>query len=141
MEIGVLFAIFQKIGVLFAIFQKLVFCLLSSSFVCLFGNWCFDCYLPDMWNKTRFYSTCLEDSSPLYAYCLLSLHLLKCVIKQIIVSLKVRSHDPFLRIRFLLVPKNGSCEHIKNDLPSNGSVILKKTNGNRTCSIFIRHSP
>ena len=26
--------------------------------------------------------------------------------------LKARSHDPFLRIRFLLVPKNGSCEHI-----------------------------
>ena len=40
--------------------------------------------------------------------------------------LKARSHDPFLRIQFLLVPKNGSCEHIKNDLPSNGSVILKK---------------
>ena len=37
--------------------------------------------------------------------------------------LKARSHDPLLRIRFLLVPKNGSCEHIKNDLPSNGSVI------------------
>ena len=41
-------------------------------------------------------------------------------------SLKARSHDPFLKIRFLLVPKNGSCEHIKNDLPSNGSIILKK---------------
>ena len=40
-------------------------------------------------------------------------------------DLKARSHDPFLRIRFLLVPKNGSCERIKNDLPSNGSVILK----------------
>ena len=40
--------------------------------------------------------------------------------------LKARSHDPFLRIRFLLVLKNGSCEHIKNDLPSNGSLILKK---------------
>ena len=40
--------------------------------------------------------------------------------------LKARSHDPFLRIRCLLVPKNGSCEHIKNDLPSNGPVILKK---------------
>ena len=26
--------------------------------------------------------------------------------------LKALSHDPFLRIRFLLVPKNGSCEHI-----------------------------
>ena len=39
---------------------------------------------------------------------------------------KARSHDPFVRIRFLLVPKNGSCEHINNDLPSNGSVILKK---------------
>ena len=40
--------------------------------------------------------------------------------------LKACSHDRFLRIRFLLVPKNGSCENIKNDLPSNGSVILKK---------------
>ena len=40
--------------------------------------------------------------------------------------LKACSHDPFLRIRFLLVQKNGSCEHIKNDLASNGSVILKK---------------
>ena len=39
---------------------------------------------------------------------------------------KARSHHPFLRIRVLLVPKNGSCEHIKNDLPSNGSLILKK---------------
>ena len=47
-----------------------------------------------------------------------------------------------LRIRFLLIPKNGSCEHIKNDLPSNRSLILKKKpDGNRTCSIFIRHSP
>ena len=55
--------------------------------------------------------------------------------------LKARSHDPFLRIRFLLVPKNGSCEHIENDLPSNGSVIKTKTEGNRTCSIFIQHSP
>ena len=42
------------------------------------------------------------------------------------VFLKARSHDPFLRIRFLLVPNNGSCEHNKNDLPSNGSVSLKK---------------
>ena len=41
-------------------------------------------------------------------------------------SVEACSHDPFLRIRFLLVPKNGSCEHMKNDLPSNGSVILKK---------------
>ena len=39
---------------------------------------------------------------------------------------KACSHDPFLRIRFLLVPKNGSCEHIKNYLASNGSVSLKK---------------
>ena len=31
---------------------------------------------------------------------------------------------------------------LKNDFPSNGSVILKKkTDWNRTCSIFIRHSP
>ena len=41
-------------------------------------------------------------------------------------DLKARLHDPALRIRFLLVPKNGSCEHIKNDLPSNGCVILKE---------------
>ena len=31
-----------------------------------------------------------------------------------------------LRIRVLLVPKIGSCEHIENDLPKHGSVILKK---------------
>ena len=54
-------------------------------------------------------------------------------------TLRSRSGAPFSRIRFLLVPKNGSCEHIKIDLLSNGSVILKKTDGNRTCSIFIRH--
>ena len=53
---------------------------------------------------------------------------------------EARSHDPLSRIRLLLVPKNGSCEYIKNDLPSNGSVILKNTDGNRTCSIFTRHS-
>ena len=40
--------------------------------------------------------------------------------------LKARSHDLFLMIRFLLVPKIGSCEHTENDLPTNGSVILKK---------------
>ena len=39
---------------------------------------------------------------------------------------KACSHDPFLRIQFLLVLNNRSCEHIKNDLPSNGSLILKK---------------
>ena len=39
-----------------------------------------------------------------------------------------------------LVPKIGLCEHIENDLPTHESVILKKTDGNRTCSIFIRHS-
>ena len=44
-------------------------------------------------------------------------------------NIKARSHDTFLRIPFLLVPKNGSCEHIKNDLPSTGSVILKKPMG------------
>ena len=33
-------------------------------------------------------------------------------------SLKVLSHDPFLRIRFSLVPKFGLCEHIENDLPT-----------------------
>ena len=27
---------------------------------------------------------------------------------------------------FLLVPKTGSCEHIENDLPTHGSIILKK---------------
>ena len=55
-------------------------------------------------------------------------------------GLKARSHDPFLRIWFLLVPKIGSCEHIENYLPTDGSVILEKTDGNRTCPIFIRHS-
>ena len=43
-----------------------------------------------------------------------------------IFSIKTRSHDPFLTTQFLLAPKTGSCEHIKNDLPSNGSLILKK---------------
>ena len=33
------------------------------------------------------------------------------------------------RIQFLLVPKVGSCEHSKNDLPTHGSVILKKRMG------------
>ena len=55
-------------------------------------------------------------------------------------SFKARSHDPFLRIRFLLVQKIGSCERNENDLPTHGSVILKKADGNRTCSIFIQHS-
>ena len=41
-------------------------------------------------------------------------------------NVKARSHDPFLRIRFLLVPKIGSCEHIENDLPTHGSVMLNK---------------
>ena len=40
--------------------------------------------------------------------------------------LKARSHDPFLRIRFLLVPKIRSCEHNENDLPTHGSLSLKK---------------
>ena len=40
--------------------------------------------------------------------------------------LEARSHDPFSRIRFLLVPKIGLCEHIESDLPTHGSVILKK---------------
>ena len=44
-------------------------------------------------------------------------------------KLKARSHDPFLRIRFLLVPKIGSCEHIENDHPIHGSVILKERMG------------
>ena len=39
---------------------------------------------------------------------------------------KGRSHDPFLKIPFLLVPKIRSCEHTENDLPTHGSVILKK---------------
>ena len=62
------------------------------------------------------------------------------VCQTISVCLKARSQDPFLRIRFLLVSKIGSCERIENDFPTHGFVILKKTNGNRTCSIFIRHS-
>ena len=41
-------------------------------------------------------------------------------------AFKVRSHHPLLRIRFLLVPKIESCEHIENALPTHGSVILKK---------------
>ena len=41
-------------------------------------------------------------------------------------QIKSCPHDPFLSIRFLLVPKNRSCEHIKNDHLSNGSLILKK---------------
>ena len=40
--------------------------------------------------------------------------------------LKSRSHDLPVRIRFLLVPKIGSCEHIENDFPTHRSVILKK---------------
>ena len=40
--------------------------------------------------------------------------------------IKARLHDPFLRIRVLLVPKIGSCEHIEDDLPAHGSVSLKK---------------
>ena len=49
-------------------------------------------------------------------------------------------YGQFLRIRFLLVPKIRSCEHIKYDLSTHGSVILTKTDVNRACSIFIRHS-
>ena len=33
---------------------------------------------------------------------------------------------PVLTIPFLVVPKIGSCEHIGNDLPTHGSIILKK---------------
>ena len=40
--------------------------------------------------------------------------------------LKARSHDPFSRVLFLLVPKIGLYEHIENDLPTHGSVSLKK---------------
>ena len=54
--------------------------------------------------------------------------------------LRARSCGRFLRIRFLLVPKIRSCEHIKYDLPTHGSVILTKTDVKRACSIFIRHS-
>ena len=39
-----------------------------------------------------------------------------------------------------MVLKIGTCEHIQNDLPTHGSVILKKTDEYRICSIFIRHS-
>ena len=42
------------------------------------------------------------------------------------IYLKARSNGPFLRIRFLLVPKMGSCEHNENYLPTHGSVSLKK---------------
>ena len=50
-------------------------------------------------------------------------------IRSVMVSVKARSHDPFLCIRFLLFPKYRSCEHIKNDLPSNESVFSKKEPG------------
>ena len=40
--------------------------------------------------------------------------------------IEARSHDPFLRIRFLLVPKIESCEHNENDLPTHRFVIFKK---------------
>ena len=48
---------------------------------------------------------------------------------------------PFTRSVFkdliLLVPKIETCEeHIENALPTHQSVILKKTDGNRTCSIW-----
>ena len=56
----------------------------------------------------------------------ISLILVPHVKLDVIQSLKACSQYPFLQIRFLLVPKNRSCEHIKNDLPSNGSVTLKK---------------
>ena len=45
----------------------------------------------------------------------------KCKIGIFEIWLKVSSHDPFSKIRLLW-----SCEHIENDLPTNGSVILKK---------------
>ena len=41
------------------------------------------------------------------------------------VCVKASSHDPFLRIRFLLVRKIGSCEQIENDLMTTGFVSLK----------------
>ena len=54
------------------------------------------------------------------------------------------SKDPFTRSVFkdpiLLVPKIGSCERIENDLPTHGSVILKKRMEIDSCSISIRHS-
>ena len=51
-----------------------------------------------------------------------------CVVKNVKIRrcIKARSHDSLVRIRFLLVPKIGSCEHIENDLLTHGSVILKK---------------
>ena len=42
------------------------------------------------------------------------------------IGIRARSHDPFLRIRFLLVPKIGSCEQTENDLSTHGSVMFKK---------------
>ena len=42
-----------------------------------------------------------------------------------VLKVKARSHDQFLRVRFLLIPKIASCEHIESDLPTHGSVILK----------------
>ena len=46
---------------------------------------------------------------------------------------------PFTRSIFkdpiFVVSEIGLCEHIKNDLLTHGSVMLKKSDGNRTCSV------
>ena len=44
----------------------------------------------------------------------------------VMIDLKVRWHDPLSRIRVLLVPKIGSCEHMENDLPTHEFISLKK---------------
>ena len=54
-------------------------------------------------------------------------------------DVKTCSHDPFLRIRFLLVLRIRWCEHIENDLLTHIR-RFEKTDRNRTCSVFIWHS-
>ena len=47
--------------------------------------------------------------------------------------------DPISKIRLLLVPKVGLCEHSKNDLPIQGSVIWK--NGWKKKMLYFRPAP
>ena len=64
----------------------------------------------------------------------------KCSSKSLQTSLKTRSHDPFLRIRFSVGSENRIVwKHWK--WPSDTRICnFEKTDENRTCSIFIRHS-
>ena len=47
-----------------------------------------------------------------------SLSFIRLFVIGAISELKAHSHGLFLRIRFLLVPKIGPCEHTANDLPT-----------------------